>query len=107
MDPAGDEFQSAGRSGDLVESAVESAIVGTAMICLGLRRRGWLGYMMAIGGGFVVYRALRSGQPMLPPEKAGDGPHESQLMQGVDEASWESFPASDPPALSPARYFGM
>jgi hypothetical protein len=79
-------------------------LFGAGLIAFGARRGGLLGLVacvsgierlspFALGGASlsqVLRSAARSSAP--DPQRFGDGTRDC-----VDEASWESFPASDPP----------
>jgi uncharacterized membrane protein len=81
-------------------------LVGGGVLALyGLSRRSWTGLVLAGVGTGLAYQVLRQhGIDLTPPRLRAIGagdianvPDPSSVQNEVDEASWESFPASDPP----------
>ncbi|MEX2119158.1 MAG: hypothetical protein WD847_06080 [Pirellulales bacterium] len=70
----------------------------------GLTRRSLPGMAVAAAGGLLLIRGIRAYQCARgggPCRDAGQRPDPAVENHRVDEASWESFPASDPPSFSP------
>lgn len=71
---------------------------GIALVCFGFSKRGLLGLTCAaIGSNLLMRELLRTDAP-LPRTDLGAGRFGEGTRDEVDEASWESFPASDPPS---------
>lgn len=93
------------RSESLPVSDWRPLAAGALLTMLVLSRRSTLLTIGAIaGGGYLWYRAVSKGAIPSPAElvqRIGSEADESlsaRKSTGVDEASMESFPASDPPA---------
>jgi hypothetical protein len=83
---------------------VARALLGGLLMYVGGRRRSVFGALLATAGGVLVRSGITEGVRAamsshesvpfadLPEHRFGNGTRDK-----VDEASWESFPASDPP----------
>lgn len=98
-----------------------SVFAGSALIACGLLRRGMCGLLCAAVGGGTLYHGITGRNPLTALAGIGRGrfnsgptfPRDEEAAaqsieqtpdDEVEEASMESFPASDPPArMSPAR----
>jgi uncharacterized membrane protein len=66
-----------------------SVLMGGALLVYALKRHSWKSLILILGGGYLVYRGYPGMEDLSRGEKRKDV---------VQEASEESFPASDAPA---------
>lgn len=119
MKKVGDHYVPVSAESDTTGNRVSYTTWGTVLALMGLQRRGFLGIAMLAGGAALAYRGVTGhsalcrlkgmledgpsrGEANLGPSYQNDFKTKADQMpvDDVDEASMESFPASDPPNRS-------